>query len=91
MELPLRNFTRMIPSIRNLCYSERLRIMKMQSQQRRSERYCILYIKKMILGKVPSLGIQVDIGTRYGNTVMIMRNKCNNEKIMRIRDDLLLV
>ena len=91
IETPLRNFTRMIPSIRNLCYSERLRIMKLQSQQRRSERYRILYIRKMILGKVPSLGISVENGTRYGNVVNIVRNKCSNERIMGIRDDSLLV
>ena len=91
MELPLRNFTRMIPSLRNLCYSDGLKILKIQSQQRRSEQYLILYIRKMIIGKVPSLGIKVDVGTRYGNTVNIIRNKCSNEMIMKLRDDSLLV
>ena len=91
MENPLRSFTQRIPSLRLLPYHDRLRILKLQSQQRRSERYRILYMRKMILGLVPNIGISIEKGTRFGDIINIGRKKCVSEKIMRLRDDSLMI
>ena len=45
----------------------------------------------MIIGKVPSLNLKIDKDSRYGEVVVIHRNKCKNQRIMRLRDDSLLV
>ena len=53
------DYTKLIPEIRNMCYKERLKIMKMSSIQRRIDRYRILYTRKILIGKVPNPGIKI--------------------------------
>ena len=53
------DYTKLIPEIRNLSYDERLNKMRLQSAQRRYERYSIIYIRKCITGIVPNIGISV--------------------------------
>ena len=53
------DFTRLVPEIRELRYEQRLKAMRLQSIQRRFDRYRILYIRKSVRGEVPSLGVQV--------------------------------
>jgi hypothetical protein len=59
IEALLRSFTARIPSVKHLTYWERLKELKMNSQQRRLERYKIIYVWKTIQGLVPNCGIEV--------------------------------
>ena len=52
-----KTFTKRIPEIRELNYWERLAKLQMNSQQRRFERYRILYIWKVLEGLVPNPGV----------------------------------
>ena len=51
-------FTSKIPEVRHLSYWERLRALKMNSQQRRLERYCIIYTWKVREDLVPNPGLE---------------------------------
>ena len=57
VEKVLRDFSRRVPGIRELCYWERLKAMGMNSEQRRLERYKIIYIWKIMEGFVPNCGV----------------------------------
>ena len=52
-----KDFFNRIPAIRELNYWERLAKLQMNSQQRRFERYRILYIWKVLEGLVPNPGV----------------------------------
>ena len=52
----LRNFTRKIPGLQDLTYLERLKALKMNSEQRRLERYQIIYAWKIIEGLPQTVG-----------------------------------
>ena len=54
----LRNFTRQIPATRGMNYWERLKFLRMNSEQRRMERYRILYVWKVLRGLAPNPGIK---------------------------------
>ena len=54
----LKTFSKKIPSIRNENYWVRLKLLKMNSQQRRLERYRITYTWKALEGLVPDCGIR---------------------------------
>ena len=47
-------------TICNTSYPERLRILKLDSLQRRRERYSIIYMEKIKLGLVPNPGIEFE-------------------------------
>ena len=49
----------LVPEIRHLSYENRLKELKLQSAQRRYERYDILYIRKVMMGLVPNCGITI--------------------------------
>ena len=51
------DFSSKIPEIRNMNYWERIKHLKMFSQQRRMERYRIIYMWKCLEGKVPACGV----------------------------------
>ena len=51
------DFTAKIPEVREKNYWERLKHLKMYSQQRRMERYRCIYIWKCLEGKVPPCGV----------------------------------
>ena len=53
------NFTKMIPEIRNLDYPEELSWLRLQSAQRRYERYSVIYSRKCICGFVPIIRISI--------------------------------
>ena len=60
-----RTFTKRIPEVRELNYWERLKKLKMNSQQRRFERYRTIYIWKILEGLVPNPGVLLcDPGTK---------------------------
>ena len=47
-----RSFTKHITGLQSLEYSERLVSLKLYSLQRKRERYCIIYVRKIIEGLV---------------------------------------
>ena len=53
------NFIKMIPEIRNLDYPEELSRLRLQSTQRRYERYSVIYTRICISGLVPIIGISI--------------------------------
>ena len=53
------DFLKLVPSLKNLSYSEKLKRMKITSMERRFDRYRIFYIRKMLLGKVRNIGIRI--------------------------------
>ena len=66
------NFTQKIPAIRDLDYWKRLEAIQMYSQQRRMERYRIIYVWKILEGYAPNCGIEVaQTNERLGRKVKI--------------------
>ena len=59
IERILKSWTSRIPALRNLPYWERLNQLKMYSEQRRLERYRVLYSWKVLEGLVPNPGLKV--------------------------------
>ena len=57
IEKLLRDFTRRIPEMRDMNYWQRLEKLAMNSEQRRLERYQIIYVWKIIHGLVPNCGL----------------------------------
>lgn len=57
IEMLQKTYTKRIPEVRNKNYWERLSFLKMNSQQRRLERYRIIYTWKVLEGIVPNCGI----------------------------------
>ena len=53
-----KSFTKKIPEVNHLNYWERLSHLKMYSQQRRAERYRIIYTWKVLEGLLPNCGIK---------------------------------
>ena len=58
VEKVLRDFSRRIPELKGMNYWERLERLAMNSEQRRLERYQIIYVWKVIHGLVPNCGIK---------------------------------
>lgn len=54
----LKSFTSKIPSVKHMNYWERLSNLKMNSLQRRNERYRIIYTWKILEGLVPKCGVE---------------------------------
>ena len=59
IEKVLRDFTRKIPSVKNLSYWERLQELRMNSENRRLERYKIIYVWKILENIVPNPGVMI--------------------------------
>ena len=55
-------FTRLIPSIRDKNYSERLKILNISTIQRQYDRYRIMYVRKILLDSVPNPGLRIRRG-----------------------------
>jgi len=49
-----RYFTKQIAGMRDLTYQERLKSLRLSSVQRRRDRYCIIYVWKIVEGLVPN-------------------------------------
>ena len=58
----------MIPEISHMEYEDRSSYLRIQSAQRRYERYFIIYTRKCITGIVPNIGISIrrENGMRNG-------------------------
>ena len=57
IEKILKDYTSRIPEVRHVSYWERLKVLKMNSLQRRVERYKIIYIWKILEGLVPEANV----------------------------------
>ena len=75
VENVLRSFTAKIPQIKHMNYWDRLKALKMNSQQRRFERYKIFYTWKVLEGRVPDCGIVVEDNITKGRRCKIRQLK----------------
>ena len=66
-----RHFTNRIPSAKSMNYWTRLSHLQMLSQQRRLERYRVIYTWKVIEGLVPNCGLEADMKPRLERTCSI--------------------
>ena len=68
-----RSFTKHITGMQGLDYSDRLVFLKLHSLQRRRERYCIIYVWKIIEGLVPNFSnpIVCSYSDRRGRTCIV--------------------
>ena len=66
-----RIYTRKIPEVKSLNYWQRLAQLKMYSQQRRMERYRVIYTWKILEGLVPNCGLEESTSIRRGREVKI--------------------
>ena len=77
LEKLIYDFSKLMPEVRHMSYEDRLKELKIQSAQRRYERYDILYIRKIMMGLVPNCGISVrrNYNVRNGVTLDIPNMK----------------
>ena len=68
-------YTSKIPEVKTLNYWDRLKYLKMYSQERRMERYRILYVWKIIEKISPNCGLEVKTSERRGREVIIPPSK----------------
>ncbi len=87
-----RSYTNRITSIRHLDYWERLSALGMSSQERSFERYKIIYIWKILEGKVPNFGLEYYEATRHGRMCRIpkINTRCS-QAIQTLRESSLSV
>ena len=76
-------FTKKIPEVRNMSYWQRLKYLKLNSQQRRFERYRIIYVWKIIQGLVPNPGLEPLFSEEKGQKVKI--SPLNNKSSSRVK------
>ena len=81
IEKILKDYTGRIPEVKHLNYWERLQYMKMNSLQRRFERYKIIYIWKILEGLVPEANVTLaPEDERKGRLCIIPTLKPNERK-----------
>ena len=87
LEGVLRTYTSKMPSIKHLNYWQRLKHVKMNSQQRRIEWYKIIYTWKVLENVVPNCGIESlsDESTRNGRSCQI-RRLIGSQKLRTMRE-----
>ena len=96
-----RDFTKLIPEIRDLEYNIRLEKLKLQSIQRRFNQYRVIYMKKIQLWIVPNPWVHMehDYDSRNGYKFeMPSKNVCNEkcnlslkwQKLLRKIEELLV-
>ena len=62
-----RTFTSKISGLANLCYWDRLKQLNLMSLQRRRERFCIIYMWKILNGQVPNdIAVNWNLNPRLG-------------------------
>ena len=66
-----RIYTAKIPEVSSLNYWERLKHLKMYSQERRMERYRVIYIWKILEGISPNCGIKESKSERRGREILV--------------------
>jgi hypothetical protein len=92
IESLFRSFSNKIYSISDLNYWDRLSALKMYSQERRMERYRIIYIWKILEGISPNVGIESFTSPRQGRLCRVPQIKlCATGSIRAIREGSLQV
>ena len=69
IEKLLRDYTRKIPGMQDLNYWQRLEKLRMNSDQRRLERYQVIYIWKIMEGLTPNCGVSWSESTERNRRV----------------------
>ena len=69
IEKLLRDYTRKIPGMQDLNYWQRLEKLRMNSEQRRLERYQVIYIWKIMEGLTPNCGVSWSESTERNGRV----------------------
>ena len=64
-------YTKKIPEVSQLNYWERIKVLKLYSQERRMERYRILYSWKILEGFSPNCGLEVQHSDRRGRELKV--------------------
>ena len=82
-----RNYLRKLWTMRDKNYWERLKVCQMLSQERRLERYKIIYIWKILEGRVPNCGIETVENLRFGKLCSIPPLKKCSTKIQTLREN----
>ena len=70
-----RIYSKKIPEVKHLNYWDRLKELRIYSQERRMERYRALYIWKILEGLSPNCGIQSSNSDRRGREVLVPQIK----------------
>ena len=82
-----RNYLRKITVMRELNYWERLRECQMLSQQRRLERYRIMYTWKILEARVPNCGVETTENIRLGRLCKIPLLTKGSAKVKSLREN----
>ena len=86
IENVLRNYSSRIPRLQNQNYWERLKTLKLNSMQRRIERYKIIYTWKVLEGLVPNCGIESMKSERRGRLCQVPRHKSQVTSVQSLRE-----
>ena len=84
LEQILKSYSKGILGLESNNYWDRLQILKVNSIQRRMESYRMLYIWKVITGKVPNFGLSWDSNSRRGWMVSIRNYKVTTPTLAKI-------
>ena len=92
MEQVLRSFTRRIAGLKEKDYWTRLKTLKMLSIERRSERYKILYIWKILSDLAPNFGLESEESQgRSGRRIRISKYSGDSLKYRTLKENSLKV
>ena len=80
-----RVYTKKIPAVKHLDYWQRLKELKMLSQERRMERYRAIYVYKVVEGLVPNCGLEVTEGERRGREILVPKSK-GTQRVQTMRE-----
>ena len=86
MESVLREFTKKGSGLRNKPYNIRLKEFGLMSQERRVERYKILYLRKIMIGKVLDLGVSICANSRNGPILGLNRSNKGTDHVKVLQD-----
>merc|ERR1712030_271002 len=75
-----RNFFQLIPEIRDMNYSDQLSTIRLQSLQRRFDRYRIMYTRKALRGIVPNMGLELEHNMTHRLGMKIKVPRCMSKK-----------
>ena len=80
-----RIYTKKIPAVKHLDYWQRLKELKMLSQERRMERYRAIYVWKMVEGLVPNCGLEVTESDRRGREILVPKSR-GTQRVQTLRE-----
>ena len=82
-----RNYLRRITAFQNFNYWERLRECQMLSQQRRLERYKVIYTWKILEKRVPNCGLEDENNLRLGRLCKVPVLKNSSARVKTLREN----